>query len=289
MPSPVAGTLAEQIAKEGDTVAVGALIALIGEGAAVAGCTAPALRRKPRAVADRKQSPAELHPHPQHDASLTLSPAVRRAVLANHVDPSSIKGSGKDGRITKDDVLAAATAKTQRSGAGRGPAPKRKPRQPPQPTLRLRRSPAFAGDRTRRTRQDDPHAADHRHPAQGCAEHRRLAHHLQRCRHDRGDRRPRPLQGSVREEARHPPRLHGLLREGGRARRQGRALGQRQHRRRRDRLSRLSRRLGRGVGAQGAGRPGRPRRRPHELRRDRKGHRGVTARRPRTARSPPTT
>ena len=69
------------------------------------------------------------------------------------------------------------------------------------------------------------------------------------------------LQGSVREEARHPPRLHGLLREGGGARRQGRARGQRPHRRRRDRLSRLSRRLGRGVGAQGPGRAGRAQRR----------------------------
>ena len=45
------------------------------------------------------------------DANLTLSPAVRRAVLEHHLDPSSIKGSGKDGRITKDDVIAAAEAK----------------------------------------------------------------------------------------------------------------------------------------------------------------------------------
>ena len=58
-----------------------------------------------------------------------------------------------------------------------------------------------------------------------------------------------PLQGSVREEARHPPRLHGLLREGGGARRARRARGQRLDRGRGDRLSRLCRRLGRGLGA----------------------------------------
>ena len=57
----------------------------------------------------------------------TLSPAVRRAVLEHHVDPSKIRGTGKDGRLTKDDVLAAAQA--QKSGGpvhepeARAPAP----------------------------------------------------------------------------------------------------------------------------------------------------------------------
>ena len=41
---------------------------------------------------------------------LTLSPAVRRVVLEHHLDPSKIKGTGKDGRLTKVDVLAAAKA-----------------------------------------------------------------------------------------------------------------------------------------------------------------------------------
>ena len=45
------------------------------------------------------------------DAAQTLSPAVRRAVLEHGVDPSTIKGTGKDGRLTKEDVIAAANAK----------------------------------------------------------------------------------------------------------------------------------------------------------------------------------
>jgi 2-oxoglutarate dehydrogenase E2 component (dihydrolipoamide succinyltransferase) len=49
------------------------------------------------------------------DHITTLSPAVRRAVLEYHVDPTSIRGTGKDGRLTKDDVIAAAEA--QKSGA----------------------------------------------------------------------------------------------------------------------------------------------------------------------------
>jgi 2-oxoglutarate dehydrogenase E2 component (dihydrolipoamide succinyltransferase) len=79
-------------------------------------------------------------PTPDH-ADLTLSPAVRRAVLEHHVDPSKISGSGKDGRITKDDVLLAAKAKGDGADSrargfpvprrGRGPRPKR--------TLRLQR------------------------------------------------------------------------------------------------------------------------------------------------------
>ena len=109
VPSPVAGTLAEQIAKEGDTVAVGALIARIGEGGEIA-VSSPAQAEAPEAEPTLPASPTpEPRPAPgNEDAALRLSPAVRRAVLANHIDPSAIKGSGKDGRLTKDDVVAAA-------------------------------------------------------------------------------------------------------------------------------------------------------------------------------------
>src|SRR6476659_5996507 len=114
--APVAGTLAEQLVKEGDTVEVGAIIARVGEGGAAAAVAAPA-----KEVADAATNPAgpAETPLPRDDehapaadhADLTLSPAVRRAVLEHHVDPSKISGTGKDGRLTKDDVLAAAKAK----------------------------------------------------------------------------------------------------------------------------------------------------------------------------------
>jgi len=63
----------------------------------------------------------------------TLSPAVRRAVLEHGIDPASVKGSGKDGRITKEDVVAAAAAKSA------APAPAA--------TAPAAASPAAAGDR----------------------------------------------------------------------------------------------------------------------------------------------
>ena len=103
VPSPVAGTLAEQLFKEGDTVAVGAVLARVGEGGAGAAPAAPAAA---------EPAPAAETPDATAEAAMRLSPAVRRAVLEAHVDPSAIKGSGKDGRLTKDDVIAAAKEKS---------------------------------------------------------------------------------------------------------------------------------------------------------------------------------
>ena len=52
-----------------------------------------------------------------------MSPAVRRAVLEHGVDPTTIKGTGKDGRLTKEDVLAAAKNKSAGSASARTPSP----------------------------------------------------------------------------------------------------------------------------------------------------------------------
>ena len=123
VPSPVAGTLSEQLFKEGDTVEVGAVLARIGEGAATAAATAatnpsgPAETPLPRGD---EHAPEAEDQGAASDAAMRLSPAVRRAVLEHHVDPSAIKGSGKDGRLTKDDVLAAAKEKDSGSPAKAG-------------------------------------------------------------------------------------------------------------------------------------------------------------------------
>jgi len=126
VPSPVAGTMGEQVVAEGDTVNVGALIARIEEGAgapakapAEAGAVNPAGPGETPAPKDD-----ETAPHAEGEAgSLTLSPAVRRVVLEHGLDPSRIKGTGKDGRLTKDDVLAAAQAEKAPPAPAAAPAP----------------------------------------------------------------------------------------------------------------------------------------------------------------------
>lgn len=104
VPSPVAGVMGDQLVKVGDTVAVGAVIATVSEGGTAAAAPSPA-----PAAAEPAATPA---PAPAaSDAAAALSPSVRRAVLETGVDPSTVQGTGKDGRLTKDDVVAAAAAK----------------------------------------------------------------------------------------------------------------------------------------------------------------------------------
>ena len=78
---------------------------------------------------------------------------MRRAVLEFHVDPTRIRGTGKDGRLTKDDVIAAAEAqKTQFPGAGRGPGAGGESSAAPEAQGSASWAPAFAGERTREER-----------------------------------------------------------------------------------------------------------------------------------------
>jgi 2-oxoglutarate dehydrogenase E2 component (dihydrolipoamide succinyltransferase) len=132
VPSPVAGVLSEMLANEGDTVAVGAVIARVGEGGAAAVTpaeTAANATTNPAGAGETPQlrgsehapeaAPSSGEPS---EAIMTMSPAVRRAVLEHHVDPTKIKGTGKDGRLTKDDVIAAAQAKSAQPAAAPAPA-----------------------------------------------------------------------------------------------------------------------------------------------------------------------
>ncbi|CAD7334847.1 2-oxoglutarate dehydrogenase complex dihydrolipoyllysine-residue succinyltransferase [Sphingomonadales bacterium 56] len=119
VPAPVGGTLGDIIAKEGDTVNVGALLAMINEGAAAAAAPAAPTAPAPAAKAEAATSaPAASAPADEEEGgNLTLSPAVRRLVLEHGLDPSKIKGTGKDGRLTKDDVMAAVAAGTAKATA----------------------------------------------------------------------------------------------------------------------------------------------------------------------------
>lgn len=111
VPSPVAGIMGAYSVEEGATVNVGAVIASIEEGTAGAATAAPAAAAaaapQPVATAPAPAPAAAAEPAAE-SSDLPLSPAVRRLVLELGIDPSKIKGSGKDGRLTKEDVVAAA-------------------------------------------------------------------------------------------------------------------------------------------------------------------------------------
>jgi 2-oxoglutarate dehydrogenase E2 component (dihydrolipoamide succinyltransferase) len=117
VPSPVAGVMSQHLVTVGDTVEVGAVIAIIE-----AGATAGAAPAAAPAAAKADAAPAPAASEELLTPAQTMSPAVRRAVLEHGVDPSTIKGTGKDGRLTKEDVLAAAEAKAK-GPATPAPAP----------------------------------------------------------------------------------------------------------------------------------------------------------------------
>jgi 2-oxoglutarate dehydrogenase E2 component (dihydrolipoamide succinyltransferase) len=96
VPAPAAGVMGAHLVAEGATVNVGAVI-----GSIEAGSVAAATPVAPSAAAPAPVVSTEV-------ADVTLSPAVRRLVLELGIDPSKVKGSGKDGRLTREDVLAAA-------------------------------------------------------------------------------------------------------------------------------------------------------------------------------------
>ncbi|WP_428406915.1 2-oxoglutarate dehydrogenase complex dihydrolipoyllysine-residue succinyltransferase [Hyphococcus sp.] len=98
VPSPAAGVLKEVRAKQGDTVEVGTVIAIIETG------DAPA---KSNGAANGAAAKEEAAPAAATASSAALSPAPRRVVAERGLDPSSIEGTGKDGRITKGDALKA--------------------------------------------------------------------------------------------------------------------------------------------------------------------------------------
>ncbi len=115
VPSPVAGVMGQHAVSVGDTVQVGAMIATIdaGDGAAAAPAPAAAPAAAPAPAAE---------PEATGDTPAALSPSVRRAVLEHGVDPATIKGTGKDGRLTKEDVAAAASSKPATASAPAAPA-----------------------------------------------------------------------------------------------------------------------------------------------------------------------
>ncbi len=157
VPAPAAGVLGQIEAKDGETVGVGALLGSIEEGGAAAAPkeskpAAPAKAEGAKPLKDdanetkpkeaSKEAPKANGGTPPADAG--QAPSVRRLAEETGVDPKGVQGSGKDGRVTKGDMLAAAEGGAQ-AKAPSAPAPAPAPVQAP-------RAPSSADDASREER-----------------------------------------------------------------------------------------------------------------------------------------
>jgi 2-oxoglutarate dehydrogenase E2 component (dihydrolipoamide succinyltransferase) len=112
VPAPASGVLADIAAKDGETVAVGARLGEISEGAAAAG------RPDEKTVKQKPIGAGQEEPKPKADAKaaasakvapsdVPLAPSVRKLAAESGVDAGTVAGTGKDGRVTKGDMLQA--------------------------------------------------------------------------------------------------------------------------------------------------------------------------------------
>jgi 2-oxoisovalerate dehydrogenase E2 component (dihydrolipoyl transacylase) len=114
IPSPFEGKLIKISATEGETVKVGSVIAQI-ETAGATAAAAPAKEKETAAQrAEAPQAPSRTPAAPSGENGgaehARLSPAVRKLAAEHGLDPTSLRGSGMGGRVTRDDVLAAVSS-----------------------------------------------------------------------------------------------------------------------------------------------------------------------------------
>jgi 2-oxoglutarate dehydrogenase E2 component (dihydrolipoamide succinyltransferase) len=101
VPAPAAGVLSDIAVKEGETVAVGALLGAIKDGAGASAKPATAAPPAPKAA------PAKPAPAPAAKSEMPVPPSVRKMAAESGMDPSKVEGTGKHGQVTKGDMMAA--------------------------------------------------------------------------------------------------------------------------------------------------------------------------------------
>jgi 2-oxoglutarate dehydrogenase E2 component (dihydrolipoamide succinyltransferase) len=126
VPAPIAGILKEIRLADGTTVTSGQVLAVIEEGAAipgtkaVPGASAPAIMSASSGATATAAQAAKLDAGSAAGAA-KLSPAAKRVVEENKVDPKAVAGSGRDGRVSKSDVVNYLSAKDAPASAANAP------------------------------------------------------------------------------------------------------------------------------------------------------------------------
>ena len=115
VPAPVSGTLLEIRVKDGATVTAGDVLAILEEGEVVAAAVVEEKQDAPKA----EKAAVE----PKGESAHKLSPAVRRLLDEHDLDATIVVGSGKDGRITKSDVMAYLKSHSDENVTPGDPAP----------------------------------------------------------------------------------------------------------------------------------------------------------------------
>ncbi len=152
--APASGIISEIVVKEGETVAPGAVLGSISDGVVVslasskpAQAAAPA-SPPPALAAAPAQAKAPAQPAQAHPAEAAgLAPSVRRLSAESSIDPASVVGSGKDGRVTKGDMIAAIERGANLAGAMNFALTQPQPMQEP-----AIRTPSLPADETREER-----------------------------------------------------------------------------------------------------------------------------------------
>jgi 2-oxoglutarate dehydrogenase E2 component (dihydrolipoamide succinyltransferase) len=115
LPAPADGVLAKLIKKDGDSVTSGEVIAVIDTDGKATVASAPAAAAAPTAAPAKAAAPAPAAP--------AAAPSAAKIAAEKGIDTASVAGTGRDGRVTKGDVLAAGAA----PAAKPAPAPAAKP------------------------------------------------------------------------------------------------------------------------------------------------------------------
>ncbi len=122
VPAVSSGVIKEIRFKVGDTVTADQVLAVIDETATVAQATTEQLAQQ---QPETGQQAEHAHPTPlgmEESTELVISPSARKLMAEKHIDASDIRGSGKDGRILKEDVLGYIDSESQSPAVEKQPA-----------------------------------------------------------------------------------------------------------------------------------------------------------------------